>query len=61
MQVVSAPSVESDDYLPSLIAADMYNDLLFNVVREHYGVCYTPSVYISGGKASLGMVELYKI
>ncbi|MBR1911375.1 MAG: insulinase family protein [Treponema sp.] len=61
MQVVSAPSVESDDYLPSLIAADMYNDLLFNVVREHYGVCYTPSAYISGGKASLGMVELYKI
>ena len=61
VQVVSAPAENSDDYLPLLLASDMYNDLLFNVVREHYGVCYTPSAYISGGKASLGMVQLYKM
>ncbi|MBR1911046.1 MAG: insulinase family protein [Treponema sp.] len=58
---VSAPAENDDDYLPMLLAADMYNDTLFNVVREHYGVCYTPSAYISGGKASLGMVQLYKM
>ncbi len=61
VHAVSAPSNDSDDYLPSLLAADMYNDIMFNVVREHYGVCYTPSAYVSGGKASLGIEELYKI
>lgn len=61
IRVVSAPAENSDDYLASLMAADMYNDMLYNVVREHYGACYTPSVYVAGGKASLGVEQLYKM
>ena len=61
IRIVSAPAENSDDYLPSLLAMDMYNDLLFNVVREHYGVCYTPSAYISGRKAAIGVESLYKM
>lgn len=61
IRIVSAPAEDSDDYLPSLLAMDMYNDLLFNVVREHYGVCYTPSAYISGRKAAIGVESLYKM
>ncbi|MCR5761865.1 MAG: insulinase family protein [Treponema sp.] len=61
IRIVSAPAENSDDYLPMLLAADMYNDLLFNVVREHYGVCYTPNAYISGRKAALGVESLYRM
>ncbi len=59
--IVSAPAESDPDYLPSVIAASMYKDLLYNVVREHYGVCYTPGSYVTGGKASLGVTSLYRM
>lgn len=49
-----APSPTDDDFYDFEIASNIYSDVLFNVVREHFGDCYTPQASSTGGKVSLG-------
>lgn len=49
----SAPNTGAD-YVPAVIASSVYSDILFNVVRERNGICYTPYSYTVGSKAPLG-------
>ena len=57
----ASPAVTDDDYIPACIAADMYGDVLFQIVREKYGACYTPSSEVLSSKAAVGLVELYRV
>jgi zinc protease len=59
-KVYAGPSIDSDDMVASAIAATMYSQILFNVVREKYGACYTPSCSISPMKAGMADVYIFK-
>ncbi len=61
MRVFRSPSNESEDFIPCVIASKLYSTLMFNVVREHYGVCYTPSSYVVGSHAPTGSEYLYRV
>lgn len=41
-RVVELPSYKDEDYAACCIAADIYSDTLFNIVRTKYGICYSP-------------------
>ena len=56
-----APPDTSDDYIPAELAADIYSNVMFSIVRESHGVCYTPMSYVLGSKASVGLEELYSL
>jgi zinc protease len=56
----AGPSIDSDDLAASAVAAEMYSEILFNVVRDKYGACYTPSSSISPMKAGLADVYIFK-
>ncbi|MBQ9238270.1 MAG: insulinase family protein [Treponema sp.] len=60
-RVFAGPARTSSDYVPAVIAADIYADILFTVVREHYGVCYTPTAYVGSSDAPLGGEYLYRL
>ncbi|MBP5577461.1 MAG: hypothetical protein J6X67_11965, partial [Treponema sp.] len=55
------PSITSPDYPAALLAASMYSTVMFNVVREHHGVCYTPGSYCGSGFAPIGEEYLFKL
>lgn len=59
-EVFTSPSVTSDDYVASCITANMYSELLYNIVREKYGACYSPSSSVLSSKAPVGIVYIYK-
>ena len=59
-QVFTSPSVQSADYVTSCIASNMYSELLYNIVREKYGACYTPSSAVMSSEAPVGMIYIYK-
>ena len=46
------PSRDSEDYAPLRIASDIYSSVLYSVVREKHGACYSPSAYNSKFYAS---------
>ncbi|MCM1320641.1 MAG: insulinase family protein [Bacteroides sp.] len=60
-QMFSFPRPSDPDYYAACIAADLYDTVLFNVVREQYGACYSigNSVFSSGG--GLGVLTAYRI
>jgi zinc protease len=60
MQAFQGPSVLSADYVAGCIAANIYSELLYNVVREKYGACYTPGSDVTSSQAGVGMVYIYK-
>lgn len=60
-RVFSAPPNTSDEFMPCVLAAEIYTDVLFNVVREHYGMCYSPQSYVVGSHAGYGVEHLYKV
>lgn len=60
-RVFASPSNTSSEYIPAAICADIFSDLLFNVVREHYGACYSPSSYVVGSKAPYGAEYIYRL
>lgn len=61
MRFFSSPSIMSEDYVPSRIAELVYDDILFNIVREKYGVCYTPQTSISSSIRPVGFDFLYRM
>lgn len=46
-RVSPAPKPYDDDYGATIIASDIYNDVLFNIVREKKGVCYSVQSFVS--------------
>ena len=61
LRVFASPKVESPDYPVARIAANIFSDVLFNVVREKYGICYTPSSSISSSDVPFGYEFLFRV
>ncbi len=60
-RMFASPLPTSEDYMPAILAGEVYSGILFNVVREHYGACYTPSSYVTQSKAPLGQENIFKL
>lgn len=56
----AAPACGSDDYFATALAARIFSDLLFSVVRDKYGAVYTPSAMIRAFGANYGSIMIYK-
>lgn len=56
----AAPAPGSNDYFATALAARMFSDLLFSVVRDKYGAVYTPSALIRSFSANYGSIMIYK-
>lgn len=61
VRVFTSPSLDSSDYIPTAMAASIYRDTYYAIVREKYGICYTPSVSLSASRAPFGQEFLYKV
>ena len=59
--VFKSPAYNSPDLIAARVAASMYNESLFNIVRTKYGACYTPSASVGFSPAPYGMVFLYRV
>lgn len=60
MRAFASPAVSAPDYTAAQIAGDIYSDILFNVVRENYGACYTPWSAVLSSAAPFGFEYLYR-
>lgn len=60
MRAFASPPVTAPDYTAARIAGDIYSDILFNVVRENYGACYTPWSSVLSSAAPFGFEYLYR-
>lgn len=60
-KVFASPSVKSDEYVAGQIAADIFSNTLFSVVRTKYGACYSPYSFISSSPCGTGFVCLYRM
>lgn len=54
LRVFNSPSVKSDDYVPARITEDIFSTIMFNIVREKYGACYTPGSAIGSSIVPVG-------
>ncbi len=61
LRVFATPKVDSPDYPVARLAANIFSDVLFNVVREKYGICYTPSSSVSSSDAPFGYEYLFRV
>ena len=59
--VFKSPAHNSPDLIAARIAASMYGESLFNIVRTKHGACYTPSASVGFSPAPYGMVFLYRV
>lgn len=60
-RVFKSPDIFSEDFIPARLAAEMYNEVLFNIVRTMRGACYTPSTSIGFSPAPFGNDFLYRV
>ena len=56
----AAPGPGAPDYMAASLAAKLFSDLLFSVVRDKYGAVYTPSAGIRAFGANYGSISIYK-
>lgn len=56
----AAPAPGSPDYFATALAARLFSDMLFSVVRDKYGAVYTPSAMIRSFEANYGSIMIYK-
>lgn len=61
VRAFASPAVDSPDYPVARLAANIFSDLLFNIVREKYGICYTPSSSISSSDAPFGYEFFFRV
>lgn len=54
------PGPDSPDYAPALVAFDLLNDVLFEIVRTRNGASYGASATMHGFSASYGDITVYK-
>ncbi|MGN0739764.1 MAG: M16 family metallopeptidase [Treponema sp.] len=55
VRVFASPAVTSEDYAAARIAEDIFSTIMFNVIREKYGACYTPGSQIESCYAPVGI------
>ncbi len=60
-RVFSAPKNSDEDFAPCMLASEILSDVMFNVIRERNGICYSVQSYVSGSRASIGVEHLYKV
>ena len=56
----SAP-VTDPDYAVSRVASIIYDGIMFSVVRENYGACYSPQTYMESSFAPYACEYIFKI
>lgn len=61
MRIFPSPSVRNQDYYVCPLINSIYNDVLYNIVREDKGVCYAPSTFNTSSEAAFGGEFLYKV
>lgn len=61
LRAFASPSNDSPDYIPSALAGKIYSEIMFNVVRERNGVCYTPISNVGGSRGAYGYEYLYSL
>lgn len=54
-----SPVVNDPEYAASRIAAEVFSDIMYNVVREKNGICYTPFSSVGSSLAPHGTDFLY--
>lgn len=60
-RVFASPEIKNPDVTGAILAANIYSDTLYNVVREHYGICYTPYSSVITSKAPISEDILFKV
>ena len=60
LRTFESPSYFSEDYPLSILASSIFDDIMFNVVREKNGICYTPSSGIYSSPSGFGYEFLYR-
>ncbi len=61
VRAFNGPSNLSDEYIPASIAANIYSSIMFSIVRESHGVCYTPYSFASNSRAAFCGEELINL
>ncbi|MBP5403452.1 MAG: insulinase family protein [Treponema sp.] len=61
VRVFSSPPVTSEDYVTARIAEDIYSTIMFNIIREKYGACYTPGSSIDSSSNPVGIDYALKV
>ena len=56
----AAPSPVDADWAAASLAARLYSDLLFNVLRDKYGAAYSPGAVVRGFGANYGSISVFK-
>jgi zinc protease len=54
------PSPDSPDYAASLVAFDLLDDILFEILRTRNGACYSVEANVDGATASFGDITVFK-
>lgn len=57
----SSPEVTNPDYAAAKIVSEIYSSILYLVVREKHGICYTPYSGVRSSAAPYGMDFLYRV
>ena len=61
LRLFNSPSIHSEDYPVCRLIESIYSNILYNVVREKNGICYTPSSFVSSSDAPYGGEYLYRV
>jgi zinc protease len=54
------PEPDSPDYPASVVAFDLLDDILFEILRTRNGACYSVEATVDGGTASYGDITVYR-
>ena len=61
VRAFKGPTAFSSEMAEAKIASSIYQTIMFNVVREKYGICYSPASYVSVSPAGLAFDQLYRV
>jgi zinc protease len=54
------PAPDSPDYAASLVAFNLLDDILFEILRTRNGACYSVEANVDGGAASYGDITVFR-
>ncbi len=54
------PAPDDPDYAPSLVAFNLLDDILFEILRTRNGACYSVAANVDGAAASYGDITVFK-
>ena len=61
LRTFECPGMFDADFAPCVLASDVYQDILYNVVREKRGICYSPQTGVMTSRAGFGYEYLYRV